>query len=53
MCLGAALARLEGQVAITSLLSRMPGLRPAVPLDELQWRPGMTLRGLRELPVLC
>lgn len=52
MCLGAALARVEGQVALTTLLSRLPGLRPAVPLDDLGWRPGMTLRGLQELPVV-
>ncbi|MGH3845606.1 MAG: cytochrome P450 family protein [Pseudonocardiaceae bacterium] len=51
-CLGAALARMEGQIAINTLLRRMPALRPAVPLDELQWRPSLILRGLESFPVL-
>lgn len=51
MCLGAPLARVEGQVALTALLARMPDLRPAVDLDEVAWRPGLTLRGLHTLPV--
>ncbi|XVV00813.1 cytochrome P450 family protein [Actinosynnema sp. CA-248983] len=51
MCLGAPLARVEGQVALNTLLARMPGLRPAVGLDEVSWRPGLTLRGVAELPV--
>jgi cytochrome P450 len=50
-CLGAALARLEGQIAITTLLRRAPGLRLAVPPGELRWRPGLVLRGLKALPV--
>ncbi len=51
-CVGAALARLEGQIAIATLLRRMPDLRPAVPLDQLQWRPSLIIRGLRSFPVL-
>ncbi|WP_349876547.1 cytochrome P450 [Micromonospora sp. HUAS YX12] len=51
MCLGAPLARVEGQVAITTLLARMPDLRPAESLDETPWRPGLTLRGLTALTV--
>lgn len=51
MCLGAPLARVEGQVAITTLLARMPDLRAAVELDDVAWRPGFTLRGLSSLPV--
>ncbi|MFC7757893.1 cytochrome P450 [Catellatospora bangladeshensis] len=51
-CLGAPLARLEGQIAFTGLLERFPKLRAAQPLDELAWRPGALLRGLDRLPVM-
>jgi cytochrome P450 len=51
-CLGASLGRLEGQLAIEGLLRRYPRLRLAVPPDELRWRPGVFVRGLRELPVV-
>ncbi|CCH31888.1 cytochrome P450 [Actinosynnema sp. NPDC047251] len=51
MCLGAPLARVEGQVALNTLLARMPELRPAVDLDDVAWRPGLTLRGVVDLPV--
>lgn len=50
-CLGAPLARLEGQIAISTLLRRMPKLQLAVPAAELVWRPGLLLRGLQQLPV--
>jgi cytochrome P450 PksS len=50
-CLGAALARLEGQLAIGTLLRRAPGLRLAVEPAALRWRSGLVLRGLRALPV--
>ncbi|GAA1603598.1 cytochrome P450 family protein [Actinoplanes couchii] len=50
-CLGAPLARLEARIAFTHLLDRFPGLRLAVPPEELRWRPGTLLRGLWELPV--
>jgi cytochrome P450 PksS len=52
-CLGAPLARLEGQIAIRKLLDRMPRLRLAVPESRLRWRPGLNLRGLERLPVSC
>ena len=53
-CLGAPLARMEGQLAIGSLLRRFPDLRLAVPADELHWGhgDGLVLRGLSELPVV-
>ncbi|MFF4548342.1 cytochrome P450 [Streptomyces sp. NPDC001435] len=49
-CLGAPLARLEGQVAIATVLRRIPHLELAVPPGELRWRPG-GLRGPEHLPV--
>jgi cytochrome P450 PksS len=51
-CLGAALARMEGQIALATLLRRAPGLRLAVDPGELHWRPGLVLRGLKTLPVV-
>ena len=50
-CLGAPLARIEAQLAINSLLERLPRLRLAT--DAVEWREMVTLRGLRELPVAC
>ncbi|MGY1707532.1 cytochrome P450 [Geodermatophilus sp. SYSU D00697] len=50
-CLGAPLARLEGQVAFTALLERLPDLALAVPEDELRWSVSGVLRGVRALPV--
>ncbi len=50
-CLGAPLARMEAQIAINTLLRRMPDLRLKVSPDSLRWRPGMILRGLATLPV--
>ena len=53
-CLGARLARLEGQLALGSLIRRFPQLRLAVQRCELQWGhgDGLVLRGLSELPVI-
>jgi cytochrome P450 len=50
-CLGAQLARIEGQVAIGMLLRRRPRLALAVDPRELVQRRSMLVRGLRELPV--
>ncbi|WP_435878865.1 cytochrome P450 family protein [Streptomyces klenkii] len=50
-CPGAALARIELQVAVGTLLARLPGLRLAVPEEELSWIPAVLGRGTAELPV--
>ena len=53
-CLGALLARMEGQLALGSVLRRFPQLRLAVPVEALHWGhgDGLVLRGLSELPVI-
>jgi cytochrome P450 len=53
-CLGAPLARMEGALALASLLSRFPDMRLAVPEEDLHWAhgDGLVLRGLSELPVI-
>ncbi|MFK0180361.1 cytochrome P450 [Streptomyces xanthochromogenes] len=50
-CLGAPLARMEGQIAVGSLVRRFPAIRLAAPVDTLRWREGLLIRGLYELPV--
>src|SRR5260370_2453002 len=48
-CLGAQLARIEAEVAIATLLRRLPELK----LDDAEnpeWRPTFVLRGLKSLP---
>lgn len=50
-CLGAPLARLEAEIALGTLLRRLPGLRLAVPVEELRWRLVPLFRSLVALPV--
>ena len=50
-CIGAQLARVELQEAFRGLVSRLPGLRLAVPASELEFKPGIAIHSLRELPV--
>jgi cytochrome P450 len=49
-CLGAPLARLEGEIAIGTVLRRLPNLALAVPPSELEWQIA-SLRGPKRLPV--
>ena len=51
-CLGAPLARLESEIAITSLLKRFPKMKLAVEESKLDWRPGMIVRGVKEIPLI-
>lgn len=48
-CVGAPLARVEGQIAISTLLRRFPDPEPA--FDKPEWGSSFILRGLRSLPV--
>ncbi|MDT9687066.1 cytochrome P450 [Streptomyces sp. P9(2023)] len=50
-CLGAHLARLELQITLERVTTRLPGLRLAVPEGELRWRSREFFSGLRSLPV--
>jgi cytochrome P450 len=50
-CVGAPLARLEGEIAFGALLSRFPGLSLAVDPATLRWRPSSLIHGLETLPV--
>jgi pimeloyl-[acyl-carrier protein] synthase len=49
-CLGAALARIEGQIAINTILRRLPALQ--LETETLQWHDHSAFRGLKSLPVV-
>lgn len=51
MCLGAPLARIEGDIAFTTLLKRMPNLRLNVPRESVTWNFTLSSQGLATLPV--
>ncbi|RAS80724.1 cytochrome P450 [Priestia endophytica] len=50
-CLGAPLARIEGDVAFSTLLKRMPHLRLSVPRENVNWEFTLSSQGLSSLPV--
>jgi cytochrome P450 len=50
-CVGAPLARLEGQIVLARLLENFPRWEAAEPLDRLGWRYTLQFRGLERLPV--
>jgi acyl transferase domain-containing protein/cytochrome P450 len=50
-CVGAPLARMEGEIALGALLRRFPIWELAVPVEELRWRNTLQFRSLERLPV--
>jgi cytochrome P450 len=50
-CLGANLARMELQVSLGTIVSRLPRLRIAVPEESLTWHDGTIMRGLAAFPI--
>ena len=50
-CLGAPLARAEGELALRAVFARFPDVRLARPVDQLEWRHTRLTRGLTSLPV--
>ena len=50
-CLGAPLARLEGEIAFRTLLGRFPGMALAAGPEQLTWRSSTLIRGMARLPV--
>ncbi len=47
-CLGAQLARIEGEIALRRIIERLPAMR-ITELDDVVWKPTVTLRGLANL----
>ena len=50
-CLGAPLARIEGEVALSALLERFPRLELAADPADLVYRRSTLIRGLTALPI--
>ncbi len=50
-CVGAPLARLELEIALPAVLERFPGLQLAVSVEDLQYKAGAVVHGVRSLPV--
>ncbi|MBK8045714.1 MAG: cytochrome P450 [Anaerolineales bacterium] len=50
-CLGAPLARIEAQIAINTLLQKLPGISLALPRAQLRWHSNPILHGVKQLPI--
>jgi cytochrome P450 len=48
-CLGAPLARVEAEIAFTSLLNRLPNMRLAT--EQIDWWPSLVFRGQNQVPI--
>jgi cytochrome P450 len=49
-CVGAPLARLEGQIALDAILRRLPQIK--LTGVDVEWREDITVRGLKRLPLI-
>ncbi|MGW3557697.1 cytochrome P450 family protein [Streptomyces sp. NPDC000963] len=52
-CVGAPLAKAELEIALRAVLTRFPGIRLALPPNQMEWRHTRLVRGLALLPVLA
>jgi cytochrome P450 PksS len=50
-CLGAPLARMEGTIAINTMLARLPKLELNTDIDQLDWNESLLIHGMKALPV--
>ncbi|MEM7132934.1 MAG: cytochrome P450 [Chloroflexota bacterium] len=50
-CVGAPLARLETQIALSTLASRLPQIQLGVSADELKWFYNFPIRSLQSVPL--
>jgi cytochrome P450 len=51
-CAGALLGKMEVELSVGTLLRRLPGLTPAVPIEELPWRHHRVNCGIASFPVV-
>jgi cytochrome P450 len=51
-CLGSALGKMQVELAIGTVLQRLPSLAPAIPLEELRWRHDRQNCGIAAFPVI-
>jgi cytochrome P450 PksS len=50
-CVGAPLARLEGAIAINTLLRRVPNLALAADVNDIDWNATLLLHGMKSMPI--
>lgn len=50
-CLGAPLARMEGQIALQALLDHFPDMQLDTAVEDLEWNASLLLHGMKALPV--
>ncbi|MCE7007136.1 cytochrome P450 [Kibdelosporangium philippinense] len=51
-CIGAPLARIEGEMALSALFNRLPDMKPAIPVDEIPYSPSFLTYGPLSIPVV-
>ena len=51
-CMGSALGKMQVELAIQTMVRRLPGLAPAIPIDELPWRHDRINCGILSFPIV-